>query len=303
MIDEDRTMQLFLHTSDKWNLKSHKPIVVVCEECGTPRVIAIRRHKEGDLCKSCALKEYYKAPKAHEKASAAMKTKWAHPQYRETMSIVLNERSKDPDYLARLSAAGYNRWSQPGARESQSVIMTEVMKDPVKRDKISVAGKKRFTSTTARENASISAKKRCADPDVRKKLRDSSSEGNKKRWADPTARERQSAARQGISYDEWEGFAMNSPYCPKFNEACRESNRGKYDHRCFLSDVTESENGQKLSVHHIDMDKNQGCDGHAWKLVPLCRKWHNRVHTSLWMARIQYLLMYVWATGRTNVVS
>ena len=116
-------------------------------------------------------------------------------------------------------------------------------------------------------------------------------------------RRRQSATHQGIPYDEWEGFAMNSPYCPKFDEACKESNREKYDRCCFLSGMTEEENGKKLSVHHVDMNKTQGCDGHAWKLVPLAAKLHSISHTPTWIARIQYLLEHVWNPGRSNVVS
>ena len=108
------------------------------------------------------------------------------------------------------------------------------------------------------------------------------------------ARQMMSATRQGIPYDEWEEFAKDSPYCPKFNERCRESNRDKYGRRCFLSGMTEEENGRKLSVHHIDMDKTQGCDGHTWKLVPLAAELHSISHTPTWMARIQYLLEQVW---------
>ena len=108
------------------------------------------------------------------------------------------------------------------------------------------------------------------------------------------ARKRISATRQRIPYEEWESFAKDHPYCPKFNERCKESNREKYDRRCFLSGMTEEENGKKLSVHHIDMDKTQGCDGHTWKLVPLAMKLHSISHTQTWMARIQYLLNHVW---------
>jgi hypothetical protein len=38
MIDEDRTMQLFLYTSDRWAPQSHKPVVAVCEECGRYKI-------------------------------------------------------------------------------------------------------------------------------------------------------------------------------------------------------------------------------------------------------------------------
>lgn len=121
-----------------------------------------------------------------------------------------------------------------------------------------------------------------------------------KYFGDIINREKASAKAQGIPYDEWEEFAQNSPYCPKFDEFCRESNREKYDRMCFLTGLPESENitstgkQQHLSVHHVDMDKMQGCDGKRWKLVPLCLKWHKIAHTELWIARITWLLNNVW---------
>lgn len=112
--------------------------------------------------------------------------------------------------------------------------------------------------------------------------------------------EKKSAKAQGITYDEWEGFVSESSYCPAFNEMCRESNRNKYNRMCFLTGLPEENNVDKngkqrrLSVHHYDMDKMQGCDGKKWKLVPLCVEWHGRAHTVVWEARITWLLKNVW---------
>lgn len=112
-----------------------------------------------------------------------------------------------------------------------------------------------------------------------------------------------SAGLQGIPYDEWEEFVKDNLYCPKFNEACRESNREKYNRRCFICGLPESENItttgklRKLSVHHVDMDKQQGCEGNRWKLIPTCLHHHN-LHNDLWMYRVIYLLEHVW--GRDN---
>lgn len=99
-----------------------------------------------------------------------------------------------------------------------------------------------------------------------------------------------SATLQGIPYDAWESYACESLYCPKFDETCRESNRDKYDRRCFICDKTEEVNGQKLSVHHVDMTKNQGCDGIGWKLIPLCRSCHAKAHGAEIISRLEYIL-------------
>jgi len=102
-------------------------------------------------------------------------------------------------------------------------------------------------------------------------------------------RQKMSAGHQGIPYDEWCEFAKDQRYCPKFNEACRESCRAKYNHRCFMCNKTEKANGQRLSVHHVDMDKAQGCKSN-WKLVPLCRLCHNKAHNDEIIARLGYIL-------------
>lgn len=76
MIDEDRTEQLFGFKSTDLKPKSNKKIVVVCEECGSYRVIAKCDHtanKYSHLCKSCALIENRKNPLVREKISKGVK--------------------------------------------------------------------------------------------------------------------------------------------------------------------------------------------------------------------------------------
>ena len=105
-----------------------------------------------------------------------------------------------------------------------------------------------------------------------------------------------SAGHQGISVGDWESFACDKPYCSKFNESCKESNREKYDRKCFICGLPESENitktnkHRKLSVHHVDINKNQGCGGTKWKLIPVCFHCHGFIHTDTWVKRLEYIL-------------
>lgn len=109
-----------------------------------------------------------------------------------------------------------------------------------------------------------------------------------------------SATLQGIRYEDWEGFATGQLYCEKFDDMCRDNNRNKYDNRCFICDISESNNvgrdGKQrlLSVHHYDMNKDAGCDDNEWNIVPLCMRCHGKAHTPMWIARIEYLLLNVW---------
>lgn len=100
--------------------------------------------------------------------------------------------------------------------------------------------------------------------------------------------------RRGSDAPSWKGGVSFETYCEKFNEGCREHNREKYMRMCFICGKNEVFNGQKLSVHHVDRNKDQGCNDHNWSLVPLCRKHHSTCHNELWESRIMYLLDHVW---------
>lgn len=164
------------------------------------------------------------------------------------------------------------------------------------RNKISSTLKKYYSDPIVRENLKKNAIERWNDPIIRERTVNAQQEY----WADLINREKFSAKLQGIPYDEWEDFATEYDYCPSFNEKCRESNREKYGRMCFLTGLPESENltrdskQQRLSVHHVDMDKDQGCNDKRWRLVPLCIEWHSKVHNELWESRIIWLLKNVW---------
>lgn len=76
----------------------------------------------------------------------------------------------------------------------------------------------------------------------------------------------------------WMGGISFEPYCSKFNKKLKEAIRDKYGRRCFLCNKTEEENKRKLCVHHVDYDKDQGCNGKRWLLVPLCQSCSGKVN-------------------------
>lgn len=127
-------------------------------------------------------------------------------------------------------------------------------------------------------------------PESRQKI----AESNTGNTMSPEARQKLSAWHQGVSIEEWEGFASNKEYCDKFNETCKEHNREKYGRQCFICGVDEETDGRKLSVHHVDMNKDQGCNDHDWNLVPMCMSCHTKSHSDIWTSRIEYLLEFVW---------
>jgi len=226
------------------------------------------------------LKKYHgDHPEAGEQHSAERKKYFEDPEARKRVSAERKKYFEDPEAREKMSAAQIKRFEDPKAREKNIAAQRKYHEDhPEARKKQSVAAKKRYKN----------------NPEAREKNR----AAQIKRFEDPEARQRLSAAKQGISYDEWESFAVDQPYCPAFNETCRESNREKYGRRCFICGKHESDNitkngkQRKLSVHHVDLNKMQGCDGHEWKLVPLCMNHHR--HSVVWTERIKYLLRIVW---------
>lgn len=92
------------------------------------------------------------------------------------------------------------------------------------------------------------------------------------------SRECASKGNSGVNNYMWKNGASFNPYCEKFNNKRREIVREFYGRICFICGKTEEENGRRLPVHHVDADKEQGCNGKSWELVPLCTSCHGKMH-------------------------
>ena len=69
------------------------------------------------------------------------------------------------------------------------------------------------------------------------------------------------------------------PYCKKFDAKRRRAVRHFFHDICLCCGIHKDENVVKdrainLDVHHIDHDKEQGCNGKPFNLVPFCKKCH-----------------------------
>lgn len=82
----------------------------------------------------------------------------------------------------------------------------------------------------------------------------------------------------------WRGGVSFGKYCPKFNEKKKEEIREQYNRICQYCGKHEKDNiakngkQRKLSVHHVDSDKEQGCNGKPWKLIPFCMTCHGKMY-------------------------
>lgn len=82
----------------------------------------------------------------------------------------------------------------------------------------------------------------------------------------------------GDKNPNWRNGISSEPYCQKFTLEVKEKIREQYNRSCVICGKSEIDNNQRLCIHHVDYNKNQGCDGHEWKLVPLCRVCHSKTN-------------------------
>ena len=80
----------------------------------------------------------------------------------------------------------------------------------------------------------------------------------------------------------WNGGSSFGSYCSKFNGELKEKIREKFNRQCFICGIIEEQNGKKLAVHHVNYNKDCGCDGSQCYLVPLCGSCHMRTNHNRW---------------------
>lgn len=76
--------------------------------------------------------------------------------------------------------------------------------------------------------------------------------------------------------NNWKGGTSFVPYCPKFNERRKEAVREFFGRKCLACGADEAEFKTRLPVHHVDHDKEQGCNGKPFNLVPFCSSCHSK---------------------------
>jgi hypothetical protein len=84
----------------------------------------------------------------------------------------------------------------------------------------------------------------------------------------------------GEKNTNWQGGISFKPYCPKFNEDLRKRVRDFFNNQCILCGKSKDENGENLSVHHVEYNKNACCDGKLACFAALCHKCHTKTTKS-----------------------
>lgn len=79
--------------------------------------------------------------------------------------------------------------------------------------------------------------------------------------------------KRGVDTPNWRGGLSFEPYGLDFNKELKEEIRDRDEHTCQLCGINE--NGYKLSIHHIDYNKN---NNDSWNLITLCKVCHSKTN-------------------------
>lgn len=103
-----------------------------------------------------------------------------------------------------------------------------------------------------------------------------------------------SCIKQGINREDFDGFIINQSYCNLWTLKLREKIRNQYNNCDYISGIHKSicNNDRNLDVHHVNYDKQCGCNGNKCKLIPLSRSNHVKTNTnrSFWNKLFIYSL-------------
>ena len=84
--------------------------------------------------------------------------------------------------------------------------------------------------------------------------------------------------KNGELASAWKGGLSFEPYCEKFDDDLKERVREYFGRCCYVCGKNEIENGERLSVHHVNYNKDTCCDDSKPLFIPLCHSCHSKTH-------------------------
>ena len=199
-----------------------------------------------------------------------------------------NNPAKRPEVRAKISAAliGTKRSEESKAKQSATIMgrtLTETHKAKISaglaghilteetKTKISIANKGKTPTEETRAKMSAALIERFRNPENNPMFgKTGKNNPNFGRICTQDTKAKISAALTAENNPRWQGGSSFEPYCPRFNYQLKEQIRNPDNRTCVLCQKGEIQNGHRLSVHHIDADKMQGCNGAKWYLCALC---------------------------------
>ena len=99
-------------------------------------------------------------------------------------------------------------------------------------------------------------------------------------------------SQRGCNAPNWKGGVSKEPYCEKFDEPFKERVREFFGRVCVECGMLELDNGEKLSVHHVNFDKMACCNKKTPMFVALCHSCHSKTNynRTYWEKHFTYIL-------------
>lgn len=288
MILEEATFKKFGYRPESLGRYSEKKILAKCDSCGCIREIIICSYSK--LCRICASERRYSKLNEDEILVNQRMTQIMEQETFEKFGYHPSElkpkshkkvlvKCKRCGKIREITKSGYHELCTSCSHLGR-VFPTEVI------EKIRKSNEGRVVSEETKRKLHDSHLGISPTSETREKLRRAHL-GEKSYWfgkhfSEETRKKQSKMARERLrdpsNHPNWQGGKSFEPYCIKFNERIKEECRNKYGRRCFLCNKFENENQRKLSVHHVDYNRNQGCDDVEWRLVPLCDSCHAKTN-------------------------
>lgn len=104
----------------------------------------------------------------------------------------------------------------------------------------------------------------------------------------------------GKNAPNWQGGISFGKYCPKFDKNLKERVRSFFNHECVLCGKSREDNGQNLSVHHVNYDKMLCCNDNIIQFVALCINCHTKTnHNRNYWEKVLTIIIHEIYNGKS----
>lgn len=300
MIDEEATYKKFGYKPSDLKPESAKKVVVICDDCG--KVRDVKKYSYRTLCKACARK-------------GAKNSSWKGGETKKICETCGKEFEVGPfrkDTARFCSLQCFGEWTSKYRKGAKNPLWKRTKrlckqcgKELSLKSSRTKKGRGKFCSRECyskwrRENITGEEHPSWKGGKVKQLCEHCGKEllippswikkGGGKFCSQECKAKWQSQHLSGENSPHWKGGLSFEPYCSKFNNEFKEYIRDKFGRVCFLCPTTEAENGQRLSVHHVNYNKDCGCDDdETCQFVPLCVGCNSKVNINrkMWEKKIK----------------